>query len=175
MGIVEATRAYEAWLARQLGGAIVRKDLRRKHAGMAKGPFEFLRATYYRWAEEILNICPELKHAPSVLAVGDIHLENFGSWRDNDGRLIWGVNDFDEVWRLTYSNDLIRLATSAFLAVDSRELDVTPKRGAALILGGYRAALTHGGRAARGRGRRHSSGKFRKLARQRRPADLGRE
>jgi len=115
MGIVEATRAYEAWLARQLGDAIVRKDLRRKHAGMAKGPFEFLRATYYRWAEEILNICPELAAAPSVVAVGDIHLENFGSWRDNDGRLIWGVNDFDEAAEMPYALDLVRLGVSAVL------------------------------------------------------------
>jgi len=31
-----------------------------------------------------------------VLAVGDLHVENFGTWRDAEGRLIWGVNDFDE-------------------------------------------------------------------------------
>jgi len=35
-----------------------------------------------------------------VLAVGDLHVENFGTWRDAEGRLIWGVNDFDEAWRL---------------------------------------------------------------------------
>jgi len=115
MGVVEATRAYESWLARQLGGAIVRKDLRRKHAGMAEGPFQFLRATYYRWAKEILNICPELEVAPPVVAVGDIHLENFGSWRDNDGRLIWGVNDFDEAAEMPYALDLVRLGVSAVL------------------------------------------------------------
>jgi hypothetical protein len=113
MGIIASTRAYEAWLARQLGGAIVRKDLRQKHAGMARSPFEFLRATYYRWAEEILNICPELQTAPAVVAVGDIHLENFGSWRDNEGRLIWGVNDFDEAAEMPYALDLVRLGVSA--------------------------------------------------------------
>ena len=34
--------------------------------------------------------------APKVLAVGDIHIENYGSWRDAEGRVVWGVNDFDE-------------------------------------------------------------------------------
>ena len=63
---------------------------------MAKGAFQFLRATYWRWAETIHDVCPELADAPQVLAVGDIHLENFGTWRDVDGRLVWGVNDFDE-------------------------------------------------------------------------------
>ena len=115
MGIIEASRAYEAWLSRQLAGAIVRKDLRQKHAGMAEGPFPFLRATYYLWAEEILNICPELAAAPPVVAVGDIHLENFGTWRDNDGRLVWGVNDFDEAAEMPYALDLARLGVSAVL------------------------------------------------------------
>jgi Uncharacterized protein conserved in bacteria (DUF2252) len=115
MGIVEATRAYEAWLARQLGSLFVRKDLQRKHTRMAKGPFPFLRATYYRWAEQILDICPELAGAPPVIAVGDIHLENFGTWRDNDGRLIWGVNDFDEAAEMPYALDLVRLGVSAML------------------------------------------------------------
>ena len=83
---------------------------------MAADPFQFLRATYWRWAETILQVCPELKSAPSVLAVGDIHIENFGSWRDNEGRLVWGVNDFDEAARMPYVLDLVRLATSAVLA-----------------------------------------------------------
>ena len=50
------------------------------------------------------------------LAVGDIHLENFGTWRDADGRLVWGVNDFDEAADMPYVLDLIRLATSALVA-----------------------------------------------------------
>ena len=32
----------------------------------------------------------------TVLAVGDIHLENFGTWTDAEGRIVWGVNDYDE-------------------------------------------------------------------------------
>ena len=52
----------------------------------------------------------------AVLAVGDIHLENFGTWRDADGRLVWGVNDFDEAAEMPYVLDLIRLATSALVA-----------------------------------------------------------
>ena len=87
---------------------------------MAKGAFPFLRATYWRWAETILDVCPELADAPPVLAVGDIHLENFGTWRDVDGRLVWGVNDFDEATEMPYALDLVRLAVSAVLADDAR-------------------------------------------------------
>ena len=111
-----STRLYEDWLAAQLRGEIVRADLRRKHDKMQTNPFAFLRATYWRWAETVLDVCPHLQTAPQVLAVGDIHLENFGTWRDVEGRLIWGVNDFDEAARMPYALDLVRLATSALLA-----------------------------------------------------------
>ena len=138
MGIVEATRAYDAWLRRQLGSAVVRKDLRKKHTDMAKGPFPFLRATYYLWAEEILNVCPELAGAPPVVAVGDIHLENFGTWRDNEGRLIWGVNDFDEAAEMPYALDLVRLGASAVLGCPHIR---STRAISDSILGGYKRGL----------------------------------
>ena len=65
-------------------------------------------APIWRWAETILEVCPDLAGAAAVLAVGDIHLENFGTWRDGDGRLVWGVNDFDEAARMPYALDLVR-------------------------------------------------------------------
>ena len=88
MGIRTANRAYERWLKAELGGSVVAADLRKKHDKMGESPFAFLRATYWRWAEEILTVCPDLAAAPSVLAVGDIHLENFGTWTDKEGRIV---------------------------------------------------------------------------------------
>ncbi len=97
-------------------GDVVEADLAEKHKKMKEGAFVFLRATYWRWAETILDICPDLATGPQVLGVGDIHLENYGTWRDADGRLVWGVNDFDEAAEMPYALDLARLATSAILA-----------------------------------------------------------
>jgi len=118
MSIIESVEKYDAWLERQLKGTFVKNDLKKKHKKMAKDAFQFLRATYWRWAETIYNrsVCPELKDAPHVLAVGDIHAENFGTWRDAEGRLIWGVNDFDDAARMPYAVDIVRLAASAMLA-----------------------------------------------------------
>lgn len=134
-----SVRRYEKWLGAQLRGEIVAADLRRKHEKMRESPFSFLRGTYWRWAETVLETCPDLAGAPGVLAVGDIHLENFGTWRDVEGRLIWGVNDFDEAAHMPYALDLVRLATSAILA--------QPRGGAVAdaiarnLLAGYRAGL----------------------------------
>jgi Uncharacterized protein conserved in bacteria (DUF2252) len=88
------TQAYERWLATQCD--VLKHDLKRKHKKMGQDAFVFLRATYYRWARKILDWCPEVAKAPKVRAIGDAHTENFGIWRDGEGRLVWGVNDFDE-------------------------------------------------------------------------------
>ena len=81
---------------------------------------------------------PGAGDAPSVLAVGDIHVENFGSWRDREGRLVWGVNDFDEAAKMPYVLDLVRLATSAVLA---KVPGLSARRICAPILKGYREGL----------------------------------
>jgi len=131
--------AFEDWLRQQLGHDIVEKDLVHKHAKMSESPFVFLRGTYWRWAETILEVCPDLAKAPTALAVGDIHLENFGTWRDIEGRVVWGVNDFDEAAEMPYALDLVRLGTSALLAGTDREISVSEI--CAAIVDGYRHGL----------------------------------
>jgi hypothetical protein len=144
MTIQQATKDYEQWLATHLD--IVPGDLQLKHERMREGVFPFLRATYYRWAQLFPRLCPELARAPQVLAVGDLHVENFGTWRDADGRLVWGINDFDECWRLPYAHDLVRLATSAHLAVSGGHLTISRREACESLLGGYREGLEASGR-----------------------------
>jgi hypothetical protein len=77
---------------------LIRADIRHKHQMMASGAFPFFRATFYRWMQVWPESCSDLADAPVVLAVGDLHVENFETWRDQEGRLVWGVNDFDEAF-----------------------------------------------------------------------------
>jgi len=137
--IAASTRDYDNWLRDQIGPAFVEADLDRKHGKMRKNAFYFLRATYWRWAETILQICPDLARAPEVLSIGDIHLENFGTWRDAESRLIWGVNDFDEAAVMPYPLDVVRLATSALLARGKTGLSETEI--CAPLLEGYRNGI----------------------------------
>jgi uncharacterized protein (DUF2252 family) len=145
MGVRAATRRYEAWLARTV--PLVPADLRLKHRLMTADPFSFMRATFYRWAQLWPEVCRELAPAPAVLAVGDLHVENFGTWRDAEGRLIWGINDFDETVTLPYTQDLVRLATSALLAIREAQLILSERRACASILEGYAESLRAGGGA----------------------------
>jgi len=139
MGIRAANDAFEKWLAKQLGDNFVKDDIKIKHAKMSKSAFAFLRATYWRWAEKIFEVCPNLREAPKVLAVGDIHLENFGTWTDREGRIVWGVNDFDEAAEMPYILDIVRLASSAVLAATPAHL--SRQAICTHILEGYRFAL----------------------------------
>jgi hypothetical protein len=143
MNVVKATRQFETWLSHRTD--LVQKDLRLKHINMKAAVFPFLRATFYRWAQVWPEVCPELANGPQVLAVGDLHVENFGTWRDAEGRLIWGVNDFDEAHPTAYANDLVRLGVSAHLASEAGSLPLTKKEICDSILEGYRAGFRAGG------------------------------
>jgi hypothetical protein len=143
MNVVKASRHFEDWLGAHTD--LVKKDVRLKHANMKADVFPFLRATYYRWAQVWPEVCPDLSKAPQVLAVGDLHVENFGTWRDVEGRLIWGVNDFDEAHPMSYANDLVRLAVSAHLAAEQGHLPLERKDICDAIIEGYRESLQQQG------------------------------
>jgi hypothetical protein len=144
MKIDQATRQFEAWLGKTI--KLVPEDLAYKHGQMRVDPFLFFRATYYRWCQLWLKECPDLARATATWVVGDLHLENFGTWRDSEGRLIWGVNDFDEAHPMAFTNDLVRLTVSAFLAADSNPaFDIKRTAICQEILRGYRECLEKGG------------------------------
>jgi hypothetical protein len=144
MNIVKATKKYEEWA--RLHIRIVEPDLRFKHEQMAAALFPFFRATFYRWLQVWPEVCADLDRVPHLLSVGDLHVENFGTWRDTDGRLVWGINDFDEASVFPYTMDLVRLAASALLAIRDNRLAMKPKDSATAILAGYRQGMEEGGR-----------------------------
>jgi Uncharacterized protein conserved in bacteria (DUF2252) len=142
--IIEATTDFEKWLSAQL--PIIKQDLTLKHRLMAEAVFPFFRATFYRWLQLWPIVCEDLAKAPTVLAVGDLHIENFGTWRDLEGRLIWGVNDLDEVSPSSYAIDLVRLTASAYLATMEEHLSLSRREASEAVEEGYRDALNAGGK-----------------------------
>jgi uncharacterized protein (DUF2252 family) len=95
--------------------------LRLKVARMAASPFAFFRGTFHLFARDVLDraneALPALATAGAELdLVGDIHSENFGTFKAADGNVHYDVNDFDETTRGRPTFDVARLATSLFLA-----------------------------------------------------------
>src|ERR1700730_4273558 len=116
MNIRQATKSYENWMRECV--LIVENELHDKHAKMRQDAFQFLRATYYRWAQLWPEICPESRRTPVVLCVGDLHVDSYGTWRDVEGGMWWGVDDFDEACPLPYTNALA--APPSSIAVDKK-------------------------------------------------------
>jgi hypothetical protein len=144
MDILKATGQFEDWLRQRIPA--VEADLAFKHEQMRADPFLFFRATYYRWAQLWPKLCPKLARTHEVLAVGDLHIENFGTWRDAEGRLVWGINDFDEAHPLAFANDLARVAVSALLALRADPgMKLQPADVFEQLIAGYSAAVGAGG------------------------------
>ena len=119
MDIRQATKSYEAWMRDCT--KVVESELTWKHTQMRTDLFMFFRGTYYRWAQLWPEVCTDLRTAPKLLAVGDLHVGSYGTWRDREGRLCWGVDDFDDSYPLPYTSDLVRLAASVKIVTDSRD------------------------------------------------------
>jgi hypothetical protein len=140
-----ATRDYYAWLARYL--PLDPEGLREKRARMDKKKvFPFLRGTFYRWSWQSAGVAEAVRNAPSLLSAGDVHLENFGTWRDAEGRLVWGLNDLDEAAELPFTCDLLRLATSILVARqdEAERLPLGAGEAVGAVLDGYLDGLEHG-------------------------------
>jgi hypothetical protein len=137
----KAARRYEKWL----GGycRLDRKALAAKDGRMAESAFAFLRGSFFRWPHHLRVIDPAVLRAPTVLCVADIHLENYGTWRDDEGRLVWGINDFDEAAELPFTSDLVRLAASALLEGERQTKPMLSGRAAVdAIAAGYQDGLS---------------------------------
>ena len=91
--------------------------VRRKYRKMAADPFAFYRGTapmFYAdmadredaWADE---------RTARVWIQGDLHAENFGTYMDGEGHLVFDVNDFDEAYLGHFTWDLQRLVASVAL------------------------------------------------------------
>lgn len=135
LSMIDANTAHEAYLARHCEA--VPADLATKRTAMAKDRFGFLRATCFRFAARFSALLPEAASQLTVPSVGDAHLENFGTWRDAEGRLVWGVNDLDEAAMLPWPTDLLRLATSALLTRRAPDAHAVQRA----LLDGYTAGL----------------------------------
>lgn len=86
---------------------------RQKFDKMTASPFVFFRGTALLFYRDMAGTDADL---PYVLAVGDVHPENFGVMPSADGTPFFGLNDFDEAYIAPYTWDLKRGAVGFNLA-----------------------------------------------------------
>jgi uncharacterized protein (DUF2252 family) len=115
-----------------------------KYRAMAANAFAFFRGTAHLFFEDWPRSAP-WNRAPLAWISGDLHLENFGSFRGDNGLVYFDLNDFDEAMLAPATWETGRLLTSAYLA--ARELQFGPgvaTRLCRIFLSGYREALRDG-------------------------------
>lgn len=99
-----------------------------KYRNMRADPFVFLRGTCHLfYARQVPRARPKAPRdsgagawldAPHVWACGDLHLENFGSYKADNRQVYFDINDFDEGLLAPASWDLLRLMTSVIVGRD---------------------------------------------------------
>ena len=119
---------------------------RTKYRKMAADPFAFYRGSaclFYadvtaredRWVDE---------KSSAIWIHGDLHAENFGTYLNSDGRLVFDINDFDEAYIGHYTWDLLRFAASLALLGWQKALpEAEVRRLVGRYLRAYLAQLNH--------------------------------
>ena len=120
------------------------KLLELKYQAMRSDVFTFFRGTCHLFYEDWPEDSP-LNEAPPVWVCGDLHLENFGSYKGDNRLVYFDINDFDEAALAPCTWDVTRFVTSVL--VGSRTLEVDKSDALALcncFLDAYTSALAKG-------------------------------
>ena len=88
-----------------------------KYRKMAADPFAFYRGTACLFYADVTAMADAYSddRTGRIWIHGDLHAENFGTYLNSDGRLVFDVNDFDEAYIGHFSWDLRRFAASLAL------------------------------------------------------------
>ena len=115
-----------------------------KYAKMAQSPFIFLRGACHLFYDALPD-SSLFKDAPLAWCCGDLHFENFGSYKGDNRMVYFDINDFDEAALAPATWDMVRLLTSIRCGADV--LKTTKSEALEVVqscLDAYRATLKIG-------------------------------
>ena len=95
-----------------------------KYKVMSESPFSFLRGTCHLFYQDLLKKYP-FPVSPLTWICGDLHLENFGSYKGQNKLLYFDMNDFDEALLAPLFFELARLLVS--VEIKTSEIKFTKK------------------------------------------------
>ncbi|MDB5006769.1 MAG: hypothetical protein JWP45_1162 [Mucilaginibacter sp.] len=112
-----------------------------KYEAMTENSFRFYRGTCHLFYEDLSKANP-LPLSPLGWICGDLHVENYGSYKGDNKLVYFDLNDFDEGILAPVCYELARMVTSIFIAFES--LEIEPEKAlnmARLYLKTYAATL----------------------------------
>lgn len=93
-----------------------------KYKALTESPFRFFRGTCHLFYEDLSKKNPTNDPTKTWIC-GDLHLENFGTFKGNNGLVYFDLNDFDEAILAPVTWEVLRALTSIYLAT------ITLKKG----------------------------------------------
>ncbi|HVW16055.1 MAG TPA: DUF2252 family protein [Mucilaginibacter sp.] len=115
-----------------------------KYEAMAENAFRFYRGTCHLFYEDIAAGGPKIK-SPATWICGDLHIENFGSYKGDNKLVYFDLNDFDEALLAPAHFELGRMVCSIFMAFESLGIEREKAFNMArLFLKTYAATLVKG-------------------------------
>ena len=115
-----------------------------KYRAMRASAFAFLRGSCALFYAQLPS-AGVFRTAPSVWVCGDLHLENFGSYKGDTGLVYFDLNDFDEAALAPASWELVRYLTSLLVAAAALGADAEKSSAlCATFVDAYAAALVGG-------------------------------
>ncbi|MHA4810832.1 DUF2252 domain-containing protein [Flavitalea flava] len=132
-----------------------------KLEAMEESLFRFYRGTCHLFYEDLANalagdlanahggnranIHPPLPASPAAWICGDLHLENFGSFKSDNRLVYFDLNDFDEAVLAPALYEVARMTTSIFLAFESLGIELEKaEKMSALYVKSYATCLKGG-------------------------------
>jgi len=115
-----------------------------KYEAMAENAFRFYRGTCHLFYEDLAK-ANNLPPAPLAWICGDLHIENYGSYKGDNRLVYFDLNDFDEGLLAPANWELARMLTSIFVAFKALKIgEKEAERMARLFLKTYSATLSKG-------------------------------
>ncbi|HLK27661.1 MAG TPA: DUF2252 family protein [Puia sp.] len=115
-----------------------------KYQMMSQSAFRFFRGTCHLFYEDLCKVT-DLPNSPLTWICGDLHLENYGSYKGDNRLVYFDLNDFDEAVLAPAVWEICRMATSIFVGFDSLRIEPSEARdAAAYFLKVYSETLSKG-------------------------------
>jgi len=105
----------------KFNAALIPDMVQLKYKAMAESPFRFFRGTCHLFYEDLVR-AKGFPVSPLAWICGDLHLENFGSFKGNNRQVYFDLNDFDESMLSPLNWELARVLTSIYVAFDTLKL-----------------------------------------------------
>jgi uncharacterized protein (DUF2252 family) len=104
--------------------------IKNKFEKMSHSPFNFYRGTAHLFYADMKQYPSEFinEKTGKVWIQGDLHIGNFGTYKDSKGDIVYDVNDYDECYLAPFIWDIWRAAASIIFVVRQQKLTDIPER-----------------------------------------------